>query len=457
MAKTNVKDMTKGSIYKVIIAFAIPLFFSNLFQQLYNAVDSLIVGQFLGKNPLAAVSSSGNLISLFVSFFVGTASGIGVLIAKFFGEKNIKNMRKVIHTGIALGLVCSLILTIIGILLAPVLLKLMNTDADVLPESVKYFKFYFAGVTGMVMYNIFAGILNSLGNSKRTLLYLIISSILNISLDLLFIGVFKMGVEGAAIATSISQILSALLCFFFLIKKGTIYQVKLKEIKFDGKILMQIIKFGVPAGVQNSVVSLANVVVQSNINIFGNNAMAGNGAYVKIEGFAFLPINCFSLALTTFVGQNLGARQYERAKKGSLFGILCSTVLAEIIGICVALFMPYLAKLFSADPEVVELATRQARIEGWFYFLLAYSYSIAAICRGAGKALIPMIIMLSVWCGFRVLYIEIAMALSENIMLIYIAYPLTWGISTIIYFIYYTFSDWVHGFEKKKKIDYYKH
>lgn len=457
MAKTNVKDMTKGSIYKVIIAFAIPLFFSNLFQQLYNAVDSLIVGQFLGKNPLAAVSSSGNLISLFVSFFVGTASGIGVLIAKFFGEKNIKNMRNVIHTGIALGLVCSLILTIIGILLAPVLLKLMNTDADVLPESVKYFKFYFAGVTGMVMYNIFAGILNSLGNSKRTLLYLIISSLLNISLDLLFIGVFKMGVEGAAIATSISQILSALLCFLFLIKKGTIYQVKLKEIKFDGKILMQIIKFGVPAGVQNSVVSLANVVVQSNINIFGNNAMAGNGAYVKIEGFAFLPINCFSLALTTFVGQNLGARQYERAKKGSLFGILCSTVLAEIIGICVALFMPYLAKLFSADPEVVELATKQARIEGWFYFLLAYSYSIAAICRGAGKALIPMIIMLSVWCGFRVLYIEIAMALSENIMLIYIAYPLTWGISAIIYFIYYTFSDWVHGFEKKKKMDYYKH
>ena len=380
-----------------------------------------------------------------------------MLIAKFYGEKNIKSMRKVIHTGIALGLVCSVILTIIGIIFAPMLLKVMNTDASVLPESVKYFTFYFAGVTGMVMYNIFAGILNSLGNSKRTLLYLILSSVLNIGLDLLFIGAFKTGVEGAAIATSISQLLSAFLCFLFLLKKGTIYQVKIKEIKFDKRILIQIIKFGVPAGVQNSVVSLANVVVQSNINIFGNNAMAGNGAYVKIEGFAFLPINCFSLALTTFVGQNLGARQYDRAKKGSIFGIACSTIIAEIIGICVALFMPVLAKLFSADPEVIDLATKQAKVEGWFYFLLAFSYSIAAICRGAGKPFIPMIIMLAVWCGFRVAYIEIAMALSENIMLIYIAYPLTWGISAIIYFIYYTFSDWVHGFEKKQKLDYYKH
>lgn len=453
----NIKDMTKGSIYKVIIAFAVPLFFSNLFQQLYNAVDSLIVGQFLGKNPLAAVSSSGNLISLFVSFFVGTASGIGVLIAKFFGEKNIKSMRKVIHTGIALGLVCSLLLTAIGIIFAPYLLKLMNTDVEVLPESIKYFTYYFAGVVGMVMYNIFAGILNALGNSKRTLLYLIISSVLNVLLDLLFIGALKTGVEGAAIATSISQIFSATLCFTFLLKKGTIYQVKIKELKFDWKILVQIIKFGVPAGVQNSVVSLANVVVQSNINIFGNNAMAGNGAYVKIEGFAFLPINCFALALTTFVSQNLGAKKYDRAKKGSMFGIICATVIAEIIGIITATCMPYLAKLFSSDPEVIELATKQAKIEGWFYFLLAYSYSVAAICRGSGKALIPMIIMLSVWCGFRVVYIETAMHFSENITLIYIAYPLTWGISSIIYFIYYTFSDWVHGFEKKKKLDYYKH
>ena len=450
--KTTYKDMTKGSIYKVIILFAIPLFLSNLFQQLYNAIDSLIVGNFLGKNPLAAVSSSGNLIFLFTSFFIGTSSGMSVLIAKYFGEKNYNDLKKAIHTGIAFGLVCSILLTIIGVLLAPVMLKLMKTDPAVLPESIKYFQWYFAGSIGMVMYNIFNGILNALGNSKRSLYYLIFSSLLNVVLDLLLIGVFKMGVEGAAIATAISQIISAILCLSFLTKKGTIYQVTIKDIKFDKKIFRLIIKYGIPAGIQNSVIALANVFVQSNINTFGNNAMAGCGTYSKLEGFAFLPVTCFTMAITTFVGQNLGAKQYDRAKKGSRFGIICSVTLAEIIGILMALFMPYLAKLFNDDPEVIKIATTQARTICMFYFLLAFSHCIAAVCRGAGKAVVPMAIMLIVWCVIRVAYIEIAMSINHNIQLIFIAYPLTWGISSIIYFFYYLFSDWVHGFEKKNKL-----
>ena len=450
MAITHTKDMTKGTYWKVIILFALPLLFSNLFQQLYNAVDALIVGQFLGKNPLAAVSSSGNLIFLFISFFVGTGSGIGVLIAKYFGEKNYEDMRKVIHTGVAFGLVCSVLLTILGIFLAPVLLKLMKTDADVLPESIKYFQYYFAGCVGMIMYNTFNGILNALGNSKRSLYYLIFSSLLNIILDLLFIGVFHFGVEGAAIATSISQIISALLAFIFLLKKGTVYQIKIKEVKFNNKMLRLILKYGIPAGIQNSVIALANVFVQSNINTFGNNAMAGCGTYSKLEGFAFLPVNSFCMALTTFVGQNLGAKEYERAKIGSRFGIICSVIMSEIIGIIMAITMPYLARLFSDDLEVIKIATLQARTICIFYFLLSFSHCVAAICRGAGKAIVPMIIMLVIWCVIRVLYIKIAMSISHNIQLIFIAYPLTWGLSSIIYLIYYLFTDWVHGFEKKQ-------
>ena len=448
--KANTVDMSKGIYWKVIIAFAIPVFFSNLFQQLYNSIDALIVGNFLGKNSLAAVASSGNLIFLFTSFFIGTASGISVLIAKFFGEKRFDEMRKTIHTGIALGIVCSIILTILGIALTPFILRLMKTDENVLPESIKYFRYFFLGISGSVMYNIFSGILNALGNSKRSLYYLIFSSILNVILDLVFIAWFNMGVEGAALATAIAQISSALLCLLFLVKKGTIYQVELKEVKFDSRMLKLILKYGIPAGVQNSVIALANVFVQSNINTFGNDAMAGCGTYSKLEGFAFLPVTCFTMALTTFVGQNLGARQYERAKKGATFGVVCSLLLAEVIGLIMYLFMPYLARLFSDDINVINIATKQAHTICLFYFLLAFSHCIAAICRGAGKAIVPMIVMLLIWCLLRVTYINIAMSIEHEITLIFIAYPLTWGISSIIYFIYYKCSDWVHGFEKKE-------
>lgn len=450
MTISHTKDMTKGSYVKVIILFALPLFFSSLFQQLYNSIDAVIVGKFLGTNPLAAVSSSGNLIFLFISFFVGSASGIGVLISKYFGEQNYESMRKAIHTGIAFGLVCSILLTIIGITLAPIMLKLMKTDPEVLPESIKYFQYYFAGAIGMVMYNIFNGILNALGNSKRSLYYLIFSSLLNIVLDLLFIAVFKMGVEGAAIATAISQILSAILCLLFLLRKDTIYQVKINKIKFDKKMLLSILKYGVPAGIQNSVIALANVFVQSNINSFGKIAMAGCGTYSKLEGFAFMPVNCFCMALTTFVGQNLGAKQYDRAKKGSRFGIICSVVLSEIIGILMIIFMPILARLFSDDPEVIKITTLQSRCICGFYFLLSFSHCVAAVCRGAGKAFVPMIIMLAIWCVLRVSYIKVAMSISHDIKLVFFAYPLTWFISSLIYLIYYLFTDWVHGFEKKR-------
>lgn len=445
---SNTNDMTIGTPWKVITIFAIPILLSNLFQQLYNSADSLIVGNFLGKQSLAAVSSSGNLIFLFTSFFIGTSMGAGIVIARYFGSKDYVNMSKAIHTGVATGIVASIIVTIIGVSFAPTVLKWMGTAEDVLPESITYFRYYFLGISGVIMYNTFNGILQAIGNSRRPLYYLIFSSILNILLDLLFVGVFKMGVSAAAIATSISQVTSSILCFLFLIKEGTIYQIKIKEIRFHKDIFIQIIKYGMPSGIQNSVIALANVIVQSNINSFGSDAMAGCGSYSKLEGFAFLPITCFTMAITTFVGQNLGAKEYQRAKTGSRFGIIASIVIAEVIGLIMYILAPYLIALFNKDLEVVKIGTEQCRTVSLFYFLLAFSHCIAAVCRGAGKAFVPMLIMLLVWCLLRIIYITIIMNYIHEIKYLFYAYPITWAISSIIYFIYYNFCDWMHGFER---------
>ena len=443
---SGTKIMTEGKVKKLILQFAIPIFFSQLFQQLYNTADSLIVGRYLGKGPLAAVSSSGPLIFLLVSFFTGTAAGAGVVISRYFGAKDEERVGRAVHTNVAFGLVAGLVVTVIGVAFTPAILKIMKTDPSVLPDSIAYFRYYFLGVLANVMYNIFTSIMNAVGDSRRPMVYLIFSSVLNILLDLLFIGVFHLGVAWAAIATTISQLVSALLCLKRLLKKGTVYQVSFGKVRFHRDMLQEILKYGLPTGVQNYVIGLANVILQSNINSFGEDAMAGYGSYVKLEGFAFLPITCFSMAMTTFIGQNLGAGQYDRAKEGARFGIVMSLLLAETIGLIMFLFVPSLIKMFNADPEVVRLGTRQGRTEALFYFLLAFSHIIAGICRGAGKGIVPMIIMLSVWCVFRILYITVMMHFVHGIGLIYWAYPLTWGISSVIYLFYYLKSDWVHGY-----------
>mgnify|MGYP002510825956 FL=1 len=443
---SGTKIMTEGKVKKLILQFAIPIFFSQLFQQLYNTADSLIVGRYLGKGPLAAVSSSGPLIFLLVSFFTGTAAGAGVVISRYFGAKDEERVGRAVHTNVAFGLVAGLVVTVIGVAFTPAILKIMKTDPSVLPDSIAYFRYYFLGVLANVMYNIFTSIMNAVGDSRRPMVYLIFSSVLNILLDLLFIGVFHLGVAWAAIATTISQLVSALLCLKRLLKKGTVYQVSFGKVRFHRDMLQEILKYGLPTGVQNSVIGLANVILQSNINSFGEDAMAGYGSYVKLEGFAFLPITCFSMAMTTFIGQNLGAGQYDRAKEGARFGIVMSLLLAETIGLIMFLFVPSLIKMFNADPEVVRLGTRQGRTEALFYFLLAFSHIIAGICRGAGKGIVPMMIMLSVWCVFRILYITVMMHFVHDIGLIYWAYPLTWGISSVIYLFYYLKSDWVHGY-----------
>ena len=443
MAKT-MEPMTSGAIWKRMILFALPLMLGNLFQQMYNTVDSLIVGRFVGSSALAAVSSSGSLIGMLIGLLSGISSGAGVIVARHFGAQDKEGLHRTVHTIVAFGLVAGVIMTAVGVLLSPQILVWMGTPDSVMVESVVYLRIYFCGSLPFMMYNVFVSILQAVGDGRHPLYYLIASSIINLGLDLLFIEGFDAGVGGAALATVISQIVSALLCLAQLMRTKEDYRVDLKAIRFQKDILWQVIRVGLPSGVQNSIIAFANVIVQSNVNAFGEMAMAGYGAYAKIEGFGFLPINSFTLALTTFVGQNLGAMQHERTRKGARFGILMTVTLAEAIGVLVFLFAPQLIALFDPTPEVVAFGVGKARTAALFYCLLAYAHSVAAVLRGAGRAVIPMAIMIAIWCGVRVAFLSITIPLTHSIQMVYWVYPLTWGISCVLFFLYYKKADWMN-------------
>lgn len=449
---SNIKKntaLTEGSIPKKIIGFAIPLFLGQLFQQFYNMADSLIVGNFLGDEALASVTSTGSLIFLLVGFFNGTAMGAGVVISRYFGAKEYDKVRIAVHTDVAFGIISGILMSIIGVVFTPHILRLMGTPPEVLTNSIMYLRVYFCGSLAVILYNVCTSILQAVGDSKRPLYYLVFSSIVNIILDLIFCGVFRFGVGFAALATIISQFLSVILCMSRLMKVKEVYQIHLREVGLQPQMLKQIISIGLPSGMQNSIISVANIVVQSNINAFGTAAMAGCGSYSKIEGFGFLPITCFSMALTTFVGQNLGAKQYERVKKGAIFGIICAILLAETVGICIYTFAPTLVSLFGGEADVVAYGVLQGRTVTLFYFLLSFSHASAAIMRGAGKSTVPMFVMLISWCAIRITYITIVAKLFDNIQLVFFAYPITWSISSIIFLVYLLKADWMHNFERK--------
>ena len=441
-------NLTEGPIWKKLLLFAMPILLGNIFQQFYNAFDSWVVGKYIGETALAAVSSSGSLIHMFVGFFNGVAMGAGVIIARFYGARDYKAMKTAIHTDTAFGLVAGTLLTILGVVFSPTILRWMDTPESVLPQSVIYFRFYFCGAIFTVMYNIFVGILHAVGDSKHPLYYLIFSTITNVVLDLVFVAVFKFGVGAAALATTISQGISALLCFIRLLRVQEPYQLEIRSIRFDFSCLKSIIRFGLPSGIQNSVIGIANLVVQTNINSFGAAAMAGCGAYSKIEGFAFLPVTCFSMALSTFVGQNLGAHKHDRVRKGIGFGIACSCLMAEAIGVASYLFAPQLIGFFNDAPEVLDYGTRHMRTICMFYCLLAFSHCVAGIMRGAGKASVPMFTMLVCWCLIRVTYITIAVRIVNELTTVSFAYPLTWTLSSILFLIYLLKGDWIDTFDK---------
>lgn len=443
----SVKDMTQGNPYSQIIAFALPIFLSQVFQQLYNTADTLIVGRFLGTNALAAVSSSGTLIFLLVSFFNGTSMGAGVVVSKYFGAKDNDKISRAIHTNIVFSLLCGVVLTLVGVFLTPTFLVWMKTDPDVLPEAIEYFRYFFLGSLAMIMYNACRGIMSALGDSKRPLYYLIFSSLLNVALDVLFVAGFGWGVWSAAVATVLSQAASVVLCLRHLLVKDQIYSVQLKKLRIDKAMLLEIIRYGLPAGVQNSVIAFANTIVQTQINSFGKYATAAYGTHGKIEGFAFLPIVSFNMAISTFISQNLGAGLHDRVKQGARFGIVAAVLMAELVGVLCYIFAPQLIGLFDSNAEVIRLGTMQARTVSLFFFLLAYSHSIAAVCRGAGKAFVPMFIMLGVWCVLRICYIAYVSHTFGELSYIYWAYPITWAISSVMYLIYYLKGDWIHGFD----------
>ena len=436
-------SLTEGSIWKSMLLFALPILLGNLFQQFYNTFDSWVVGRFLGDTALAAVSSSSHLIFLMVGFFNGLSMGAGVLIAQFYGARNQDALKKAIHTAVAFGLAAGLFLTVFGVAFTPAILRWMDTPEDVLPQSISYFRWYFSGALFVVMYNIFVGILHAVGDSRHPLYYLIFSTGINIFLDLLFVGAFHWGVGSAAIATTISQGVSALLCFLHLLRSKEVYRLVPASIRFHGSSLSSIIRFGLPSGIQNSMISIANVVVQSCINGFGSAAMAGCGTYSKLEGFAFLPVVCFSQALSTFVGQNIGAKQYGRVKAGIRFGIICCLILAELIGIGAYLLAPQLIQIFNDSPEVVDYGTRHMRTICLFYFLMSFSHCMAGVFRGAGRASIPMCTMLVCWCVIRISYITLALPLWPRLETVSWAYPITWVLSSVVFLICYHTLHWL--------------
>lgn len=425
--------LTTGSVPRKMLLFALPIFLSNLFQQLYNAVDSLIVGQFIGQQALAAVSSSSSLILLLIGFINGVSLGAGVLIARFYGAEDEEHLERAVHTTLALGLAAGAVLTVLGVALSPLILHWMGTPADVIDNSILYFRVYFLGSIAVVLYNMGASILQSVGDSRSPMVYLILASLTNVVLDLLFVAVFRWGVGSAALATILSQILSAFLAFRRLTRTRACYRVNWRRIRFEGPMLRQVVTLGIPSGVQSSVVSLANVIVQANINAFGSAAMAGCGAYSKIEGFAFLPVTRFALALSTFVSQNIGARRFDRVRQGMKFGLICSPVLAELIGVAIFTLAPFLIALFNSDPTVVSFGVDDARTVSLFYCLLSFSHCCAGILRGMGRPVVPMAIMLCVWCALRITYITVTVHFIPDIHVVYWAYPLTWAISSVLF------------------------
>ena len=425
-------SMTEGTIWKKLVRFAIPLLLGNLFQQLYNAVDSLVVGNFCGNEALAAVSSSGSMQHLLIGFFQGVFIGASVIISRCFGAKDDEGMDEAIHTTVVFSLAMGVILTILGVTFTPTILRWMGTPENVMPNSVTYFRIYCMGLLGMVLYNTTNGIFNALGDSRHPLYYLIISSVTNAVLDVIFVGVFGMGVAGAALATTMGQFLSAILGLIHLMSGKFVVQIKISKLRVNWSVLKSVFLLGLPSGIQNSVNSIANLVVQANINAFGDLAMGGCGSYSKIQGFVFIPVLSMSLALTTYVGQNMGANRPERVKTGIRQGMMISVVMAEIFGIFVFLFAPYLVGMFSKDPAVIAFGVQQARVEALFYFLLAITHACAGTLRGAGKTMIPMSVTLGAWCILRIGYIEGLVRIIPNINVVFSAYPVTWFVSSLV-------------------------
>ncbi len=435
--------MTEGSIFKQILYFSIPLIIGNLFQQLYNTVDSIVVGNFIGDNALAAVNSSGAIVQLLISFFMGLSMGGGVTISNYFGARNREGVHKAVHTTFALSVLSGVLATIIGVVFTPAILKLVNVDPEVMADSVLYLRIYFMGILGLIVYNMCSGMLRAVGDSRHPLYFLIVSSVINVVLDILFVAVFNLGIAGVAYATLIAQFASAILSIRQLIRTDQMYKLELKKVRFHMDILKRIIKIGLPSALQNAIVSFSNVVVQANINSFGKEAMAGAGSYMKVDGFALMPVMSFSMALTTFVGQNIGAKEFERVKKGTKIGVLMSCTTILIISMILLVFAPQVMSIFSSNPNVIAVGKTMMYSVVPGYLFVAISHALAGVLRGAGLTKIPMYVMVVCWCVCRVIWITVTVKLFNDIRFVFLGWPVTWVLSATVLIIYYKRSNWL--------------
>ncbi len=440
--------MTSGVIWKEILFFSIPLILGNLFQQLYNMVDSIVVGNVVGSEALAAVGSSGSIIQLLIGFCVGASAGAGVVTSQHYGAGNDEAVKKAVHTTIAIAVVAGLILSVIGVFLAPVILRLMETPEEVFDQAADYLQYFFGGIVFSVVYNLCAGILNAVGNSKRSLIYLIIAAVSNIVLDILFVAGFRWGVIGAAVATDISQLISCIFILRYLRRSKESYGIRFRDIRFHKGFLSRIIKLGLPTGIQNIVISLSNVVVQSGINSFGATVMAAYAAFNKIDGFILLPILSINMAATTFAGQNYGAEKIDRIHDGMKISIKMGTVYAIVAGALMLILAPYIIRIFTDEQAVIENGIYMMKYMYPFYWVIAIFHVSIGTIRGVGKTLEAMIMSILSLCAARIAWIWITFQFVHKLNILLIGYPVTWAIGVLMVFVYIKRTDWLKLPEK---------
>ena len=426
LKKSTVRDMTDGSITTHLIAFSVPLLLGNIFQMLYNTVDSIVVGKYVGKEALAAISSTTMIVNIMIFFFNGFSVGGGVVISQYLGARKMKELHRTVETTIAMTILFGVFFTFAGFLLVPVMLRLMQTPEDVFPQAKLYLEIYFSGALGLLIYNMGSGILRAVGDTKRPLYFLIFTSVLNTALDLLFVITFKAGIAGAAIATIISQFISAILVLRLLTGTDDIYRLTWNDLKVDIPILKFILEIGLPAGVQAMITSVSNVFVQSYINGFGSGCMAGWGAYNKLDSFIFLPINSLGQAATTFVSQNIGAEKEDRANKGTVRALEISVGVTFLIATILIFFAPAATRLFTNDDEVVYYGALFIRMNTYFLMFNAVNHVLAGALRGRGESKIPMICMLACFVVIRQIYLFVGSRIAYNPYVVGFGYPVGW-------------------------------
>lgn len=439
---SNSMDMTEGTIWKQLVLFALPLLAGNVFQQLYNTVDSIVVGNFVGADALGAVTSVAPAINTLVGLFMGMSSGASVVISQFFGARNNTQLRKSVHTSIVTTTLLAFVFMLVGYYMTPPMLRFMKTPDSITPLATTYLRIYFLGILGLMIYNMGSAILRAVGDSRRPLYFLILTSIMNVVLDLLFVIVFHLGVAGVAYATIISQFVSAILIMIVLFRSQECYSLRWNEMKIDQSMLGRIVYIGLPAGLQMAITSFSNVFVQSYINNFGAASTSGWGAYGRIDSFVILPMQSLALAATTFVGQNAGAGRIERIRTG--IRTTLTLAIACTLAVCIPEFIiaPHVISLFSRDPQVMYYGALFIRLNCLFDVLCCMNQVHAGALRGMGDAKVPMFIMLGSFVVFRQIYLFIMSHLTGSIYPIALGYPAGWLVCSILMFLYFHYSHW---------------